>query len=91
MSERERRLVVAGPAVRDLERLPEKAAGAVIECLEAIAAAPKRVGKPLRFELAGLWSARRGPYRVIYRIEADGRVTVVAIGHRSDIYGRGRP
>ena len=91
MSESERRLVVAGPAVRDLGRLPEKAAAAVVECLEAIAGAPRRVGKPLRFELAGLWSARRGPYRVIYRIENDGSVTVLAIGHRSDIYGRGRP
>lgn len=86
-----RRLVVAGSAVRDLERLPEKAATAVIECLEAIADAPRRVGKPLRFDLAGLWSARRGPYRVIYRIEDDEHVTVLAIGHRSDVYGRGRP
>lgn len=91
MSESERRLVVARPAARDLERLPEKAAAAVIECLEAIAVAPRRIGKPLRFALSGLWSARRGPYRVIYRIEDDGQVTVLAIGHRSDIYGRGRP
>jgi mRNA-degrading endonuclease RelE of RelBE toxin-antitoxin system len=32
-------------------------------------------------------SARRGTYRVIYRIdEAERRVAVLAIGHRSDIY-----
>jgi mRNA-degrading endonuclease RelE of RelBE toxin-antitoxin system len=83
------RLIVAAPAARDLERLPEKAAAAVVESIQAIAADPRRVGKPLRFELEGLWSARRGPYRVIYRIEEDeGVVIVVAIGHRADVYRR---
>ncbi|MGH3181456.1 MAG: type II toxin-antitoxin system RelE family toxin [Streptosporangiaceae bacterium] len=27
------------------------------------------MGRPLRRELAGIWSARRGPYRVIYEID----------------------
>lgn len=80
-------LVVAGPAVRDLERLPEKYAAAIIEALGAIAANPRRVGKALRFELEGRFSARRGPYRIIYAID-DGsrRVTVLAIAHRADVY-----
>ncbi len=83
------RLLVAAPAARDLERLPEKAAAAVLESFQAIAADPRRVGKPLRFELEGLWSARRGPYRVIYRIDEDERVvTVLAVGHRAHIYRR---
>ncbi len=30
---------------------------------------PHRVGKPLREPLAPLYSARRGEYRIIYRIE----------------------
>ena len=50
------RLVVAGPAARDLEPLPEKAATAVLESFEAIASEPQRVGKRLRFELEGLWA-----------------------------------
>jgi mRNA-degrading endonuclease RelE of RelBE toxin-antitoxin system len=83
------RLVVSGPAARDLEGLPEKAAAAVVESFQAIAADPRRVGKPLRFELEGLWSARRGPYRVIYRIdEAERVVVVVAVGHRASVYRR---
>jgi len=83
------RLVVAAPARRDLARLPEKVAGAVLETLDAIAADPHRVGKPLQFELRGLRSARRGPYRVIYRVDSDrALVTVVAIGHRADVYRR---
>ena len=53
----------------------------------SLAADPRRAGKPLKLGLAGLHSARRGDYRVIYRID-DRRqlVTVLAIEHRSDVY-----
>ncbi len=48
---------------------------------------PTIVGKPLQRELEGYWSARRGSYRVIYRLDADRRkVIVVRIDHRSDVY-----
>jgi mRNA-degrading endonuclease RelE of RelBE toxin-antitoxin system len=84
------RLVVAGPAARKLEVLPARYATAVIETLGAIEANPHRLGKPLRFELTGRWSARRGPYRIIYSIdETTHTITVLAIAHRADIY-RGR-
>ncbi len=80
---------MAAPAARRLNRLPEAAAAAIIETFEAIAANPQRVGERLRFELEGLWSARRGPYRVIYQIDdATRTVTVLAVGHRADIYHR---
>jgi mRNA interferase RelE/StbE len=84
------RLIISARAERQLLRLPEKAAAAVLETLAALAEDPRRTGKPLRFELEGLWSARRGPYRVVYRIDARRRlVTVVAIGHRLHrLFGR---
>lgn len=77
---------------RALTRLPEKVATAVIEFLYgSLAASPYRVGKPLRLGLEGLHSARRGDYRVIYRIDGHQRqVPVVAIEHRSEVY-RPRP
>lgn len=73
---------------RALTRLPEKVATAVVEFLYgSLAASPHRVGKPLKLGLEGLHSARRGDYRVIYRIDDRQRqVTVVAIEHRSDVY-----
>jgi mRNA interferase RelE/StbE len=53
----------------------------------SLAVGPHRVGKPLKLGLEGLHSARRGAYRVIYRIDDHQRlVTVIAIEHRSDIY-----
>jgi mRNA interferase RelE/StbE len=77
---------------RALTRLPEKVATAVVEFLYgSLASSPHRVGKPLRLGLDGLHSARRGDYRVIYRIDDHHRqVAIVAIEHRSDAY-RPRP
>jgi mRNA-degrading endonuclease RelE of RelBE toxin-antitoxin system len=75
------------PARRQLERLPPAAAAAVLETFAAIASNPRRLGKPLRFELEGCLSARRGPYRVVYRIdESTHTVAILAVGHRADIY-----
>ena len=82
-------VVVARPAARDLDALPEKVLHAVTELFSALAENPARLGKPLGFELAGLLSARRGPYRVIYELDEERRVvTVIAVGHRSDVYRR---
>lgn len=79
-----------GAALRALDRLPEKVATAVVEFVySTLADNPHRVGRPLAFELEGLWSARRGDYRIIYAIE-DARSTIVidAVAHRSDAYRR---
>jgi mRNA interferase RelE/StbE len=82
-------LVLTPPARRGLSQtLPEPIAAAAIEFLTGgLIAAPQRVGKPLRFELAGVWSARRGTYRVLYRINEDAReVIVLRVEHRRDAY-----
>ncbi len=70
---------------RALTRLPEKAATAAVEFIYGqLARNPHRVGKPLRFELEGLHSARRGDFRIICRITEI--VTIIAIEHRADAY-----
>lgn len=77
-------------AQRDLARLPEKIATAVVEFVYgSLAASPRVVGGELHFELEGHRSARRGDFRVIYRIDTEERrVHIVAIGHRGDVYRR---
>jgi mRNA interferase RelE/StbE len=81
-------LRVAASAERQLGRLPERIAAAVVEfMLGPLCENPRRIGHPLQRELAGLWSARRGAYRVIYEMDdADHVVTVLRIDHRSDVY-----
>ena len=88
MSEGDFAIAWTAPARRALTRLPEKVAVAAVEFLYgSLAASPHRVGKPLKLGLDGLHSARRGDYRVIYRIDDQHRrVDVVALEHRSDIY-----
>ncbi|MDA8062287.1 MAG: type II toxin-antitoxin system RelE/ParE family toxin [Actinomycetota bacterium] len=72
----------------DLEVPIEAVAAAVIDFLTtALVEQPRRVGKHLREELSGLWSARRGTYRVLYRIHDEpAEVVVVGIEHRRDMY-----
>ncbi|HUN68744.1 MAG TPA: type II toxin-antitoxin system RelE/ParE family toxin [Burkholderiales bacterium] len=53
--------------------------------LDAIAADPG-CGKPLKEELAGLWSLRVGKFRVIYRVRTGRRIDLVAFGPRERIY-----
>jgi mRNA-degrading endonuclease RelE of RelBE toxin-antitoxin system len=80
-------LLVAPPARRQIDRLRISVAAAVTETLDAIASNPRRLGKPLRFELEEYLSARRGPYRIIYRIDdATRSITVIAVAHRADAY-----
>ncbi len=89
MSDPPWRVVVMAPARREFDRLPISVAAAILETLDAIAGNPRRLGKRLMLEHEGRFSARRGPYRIIYEIEdADHLVRVVAIGHRRDVYRR---
>ncbi len=68
--------------------LPEKIALAAYEFITgALARDPRRLGKQLHEPLYPLYSARRGEYRVIYRIVDDQVVIeMVSIAHRGDAY-----
>jgi mRNA interferase RelE/StbE len=79
---------IPSPARRDLNKLPESVAAAAVECIFGpLAENPQRVGKMLSNELVGRRSARRGQYRIIYRINDDQiLVEVIRIAHRRDAY-----
>lgn len=79
-----RRILAQGPP----RGLPVAVAVAVTEFLTgALLDNPCRVGKPLTRELSGYHCARRGAYRVIYRIDDAERVVhIVRIDHRADVY-----
>ena len=84
------RIQVDSAARRGLHRLPAKVAAAVIEFITGpLAENPDRLSKPLRDELAGHRSARRGDYRILIRIDTGAHtVLVVRIDHRADVYRR---
>jgi mRNA interferase RelE/StbE len=68
--------------------LPEKVAAAAFEFIHGtLAKNPRRLGKQLVPPLFPLYSARRGEYRVIYRIVDEVVVIeIVSIVHRRDAY-----
>ena len=80
----------ATPTVRRAlaETVPEAVAAAALEFItRPLLENPYRLGKQLLPPLDDRYSARRGTYRVIYRIDdKTGVVTVVDIGHGRDIY-----
>lgn len=82
-------LTIAPTARRQLtDKLPDGVAFAAYEFIVGpLLDNPHRVGKRLRPPLDDRYSARRGTYRVIYRIDDKRcRVTVVGIVHRADAY-----
>lgn len=70
------------------EDLPVDMAIAATETIRhSIAANPSRAGKPLNEPFEGYYSARRGTYRIIHRIdEAKRLVEIHSIRHRRDAY-----
>ncbi len=82
-------LIISPSARRRLaETLPEAVAFAAHELIVgALLLNPDRLGKRLRPPLQDRHSARRGTYRVIYRIDDEQMtVTVLDVVHRQDAY-----
>lgn len=79
---------VSSEAVRGLDRLSGKVTAAVVEFITGpLAENPQRSSKPLRGDLQGYSSARRGDYRILIRIDEDKQtVLVVRVDHRSHAY-----
>ena len=74
----------------DLDRLDRSAAQRILTRIEKTLGAGAEAGEPLTGEFAGLFRIRVGDYRVIYTRTTAGYL-VLRIGHRSDVYRRGRP
>jgi mRNA interferase RelE/StbE len=70
------------------ENLPPDVAVAAMATIDGpIATMSHRVGKPLDEPFDSYYSARRGTYRIIYRIDEDKHtVEIYSVRHRRDIY-----
>jgi mRNA interferase RelE/StbE len=70
------------------ETLPEAVATAAYEFITGpLLREPYRVGKRILPPMDDRFSARRGTYRIIYRVDEKNRiVTVVDVDHRRDVY-----
>ncbi|GIG30213.1 type II toxin-antitoxin system RelE family toxin [Cellulomonas marina] len=81
------RVELAPRARREITRLPNRVVPAVVEFLDVIAENPFRVSKALHPPLDHLRSARRGAYRILFEVDDEEKVVVVArVDHRADVY-----
>ena len=88
-AERPYTVIFSRQARRNLhENLPLDVAAAAMETIDGpLTTSPHRVGKPLDEPFDGYHSARRGTYRIIYRINEDKHtVEIHSIRHRRDSY-----
>ena len=73
-------------AAKEVAALPKRECRAVVEKIRALAADPRPHGAE---KLSGedKYRVRHGDYRVVYEIDDDaGRVTIVRVAHRREVY-----
>lgn len=79
-----------GRALKELRKLGRQAQSEILTYLDgrvALDADPRRFGKGLKADLAGLWRYRVGDYRILCQIkDSELLVLVVAVGHRRNVY-----
>ena len=75
-------------ARKKIERLDSSIKLIIKKAIESLLTNPYK-GKPLSYELAGLYSLRTYDYRIIYRIKENQLIIIViSVGHRKEIYKR---
>jgi mRNA interferase RelE/StbE len=75
---------------KDLRKLSPTAAAGLLQELERPLVSEGQTGESLSGEFAGLYRLRVGDYRVIY-VRTDEGYIVLRIGHRREVYRKGRP
>jgi len=73
-------------AKRNIEKLDQTIKQVIKKAIESLSSNPYR-GKPLAYELSGLYSFRTSDYRIIYRTrEEEILIIIITVGHRKEIY-----
>ncbi len=76
------RPVLTAAALRSLQSVPPRVAEPLVAFIfGGLASNPRRRGRPLRRDLTGRWSARRGEFRIVYRLdERSNTMYILKIG-----------
>lgn len=77
-------------AQKDLPKISQDIRQKIRQSIEVkLTSAPEEFGEPLRRTLKGYWKLRVGDYRIIYKV-AGKTVIVFRVGHRREIYDKGK-
>jgi mRNA interferase RelE/StbE len=84
------RIEYKASVAKDLRQLDREEAMRILNRIDQTLSAAGRKGEALSGEFAGLFKLRVGEFRVIYARTDDGYL-VLRIGHRREVYRKGRP
>ncbi|EDY1998396.1 type II toxin-antitoxin system RelE family toxin [Salmonella enterica] len=77
-------------ALKSLRKMDKQNARRIVDFMDlriAVAANPRKSGRPLKGELGEFWRYRVGDYRILCEIRDDELIILVAtIGHRREVY-----
>ena len=76
-------------AFKELEKLDHTVQRRIVSFLQRLQGTndPRKTGKPLHGEQAGLWRYRSGDYRIICFLDEPAfSIRVTRIGHRKNVY-----
>jgi mRNA interferase RelE/StbE len=85
-------IIILPTAVRDLRQLPRPVRRRVMRAIDTLAEDPHRQGcEKLKVGAGDEYRIRVGDHRVLYKIDDDNHVVLIArVRHRRDVYrGRG--
>ncbi len=83
------KIILQEEAISFLKTLDRTRREDILKRLEKLSILPEQQGKSLSGPLKGYRRLRIGKYRAIYKLNPEQKVvTVIAIGHRKDIYRR---
>lgn len=78
------RIYFENQAIKQLRKIPKSEVKKIDKKICLLADNPK-IGKRLTGELAGIYSVRAWPYRILYEIEKD-RIIICSVAHRQGVY-----
>lgn len=79
-------VIMKPKAEKQLSKLQRKDQERISAVIDSLGEDPF-IGKKLEGDLDGYYAVRAWPYRIVYEIERKiVTVTIVAIGHRKDVY-----
>lgn len=79
-------VILTKTAQKQLDKLPDKVADALLDAFDALAKVPRPDGcKKLKGRLG--YRIRKGDYRILYEVQDSVLIVqVIGLGHRRDIY-----
>jgi mRNA interferase RelE/StbE len=80
------RLEWRASAAKELRKIDRQAVPRIVEAVEQLAIEPLPPGAKKLQGADYIYRIRVGDYRIVYELDAAGRITIVRVRHRKEVY-----